>query len=482
MRVLLIYPYWTAAKPGLWISLGLCFIGALLTEQGHTVSVFDRTAKHFGCGNNRLKLNQLMLDHVEDFQPDLIGLNTVSPVIYDTVECVELIRTVWAGPMIAGGHHATALPELTLSRIKGLSGVISGEGEIAMAKLAAGQTPETIPGIWWRRNDHFVHTPAEQINDLDQLPLPALDLVDMDFYTKRSVYSINGCYRSVLCMLTSRGCYNKCSFCSESLTYGKSVRFHSPEYVVAGIKKYIRDYPTVDAICFHDNDFLADPDRAGIICEKVLAAGLNKKIGFVIQTRTDRITPEILKHLKKAGCFKIEFGIETATKKQLDRIKKNNTEKTNTRAVQLCRQAGIPAHAYMLTGLENETIADLNAQLRWIKKTKPTTVQLSRINIHPGTLLYQDYGDSFFERNDWTESNVNQFYQTRLPTRISAQSRQAWMKRAFPHLILNNFKAIIKLNPPRYWKDLLPGRGSYFYRALASRIAKWLGVKVIDKQ
>ncbi len=419
-----------------------------------------------------------MLDHVKAFKPDLIGLNTVSPLIYDTVECVSLINSVWDGPVIAGGHHATALPAETLLHINGLTGVVSGEGEIVMTRLASGEAPETIPGLWWRKGEGFVHTPPEQIADLDQLPLPALNLLDMEFYTQRSTHAISGCYRRVICMVTSRGCYNHCSFCSESLTYGRSVRFHSPAYVVSGIKEYLKDYPAVDAIYFHDNDFLADPARARMICEQMIAAGLPKNFGFAIQARTSRINPTILKLLKRAGCIKIEFGIETTIQKQLDRIGKNTANGINECAVYMCKQVGIPVHAYMLYGLEDETYEDLNSQLCWIKKTNPATFSLSRIKLHPGTMLYQQYGQFFFERNEWTASAVQHFYQTLLPSSIAPQQRASWIKKkALPHLFIKKFLSIFKLNPSCYWGYLVLSQVASIYNHIRGRLAK----AVVDK-
>ena len=83
------------------------------------------------------------------------------------MECVELIRKSFPGILVAGGHHATAMPEATLLKIPGLDGVVEGEGEIVLRKLAAGRDPAAIPGLWWRSEERGLsHTPPQPIETL----------------------------------------------------------------------------------------------------------------------------------------------------------------------------------------------------------------------------------------------------------------------------------------------------------------------------
>jgi radical SAM superfamily enzyme YgiQ (UPF0313 family) len=161
------------------------------------------------------------LTSINNFQPDIIGFNTVSPLIYDTVACVALVRRSYRGLIVAGGPHASALPALTLKKISGLNGVIQGEGEEAIVRLADGNNPDQIPGVWWKRGPGSQPTaPSQvlQIENLDTLPFPAFDLLDMDFYTRPSTYPIAGHYLSSISLLTARGCSHNFEFCCESLT------------------------------------------------------------------------------------------------------------------------------------------------------------------------------------------------------------------------------------------------------------------------
>lgn len=411
--------------------LGLSSIASVVRRAGHEVCIFDRFAQMARLGPATHLINQAMLQGIREFRPDIIGLNTVSPLIYDAVQCVETIRREYEGVILAGGHHATAVPALTLQKLPRLNGIVQGEGELPLLRLLDGDLPQSIEGLWWRAADGSItNTPARQIADLDSLPFPDLHLLDLSFYTRRSVLPIRGYCLSSISLLTSRGCDKNCSFCTESLTYGKGVRFHSPEYVIEWVKQIARDY-RVEGIYFHDNDFLADRARAMRICEGFMANGLHKRLKWAIQARSDRVDREVVGLLKRAGCVVIETGVEAASQKELDAVKKMSTVHANEKAVEICRSMGMSVHAYMLTSFEGETLVDLENRLNWLKKVRPTSFSWQPIQIHPASPLYQRKQLDFFEKNDWTEDRVVTYYRQDYLSSIPAEQRRLWMKKNF---------------------------------------------------
>ncbi len=450
MKIMLIYPLpRLKKKPGSrWLPLGLSFIAAALQKQGHIVSIFDRFAATASLGPDRKKINTHMLQQLQKFKPDLVGLNTISPLIYDTVECAALVRRQHSGPIIAGGHHATALPELTLRKITDLDGLVQGEGEQALTRLAGGEKPLVIPGIWWRRGDAISGSSPEQIKDLDSLPFPVLDLLDMDFYTRPAKSAIRAHHLSALSMITSRGCTQRCNFCSETLTYGRGVRMHSPEYVVEWMQTLAR-YP-VEGLYFHDNDFLVDKERAITICEKMMKAGLHRRFKFAIQTRVNRLEKEVLRYLKRAGCTLIELGIEAASQGQLDFVNKRTTVDQNMHALRLCHREGIAAHAYMMLGFPGETGSDLEKRYQWLKRAGNNfTLSMSMLQLYPGTSLYREKGGLFFEKKPWTEEAVSAYYQKDHLSSMPPAERDKWYKKRFvPEMKKRNRLAILRCNPP----------------------------------
>ena len=472
MKVMLVYPLAdqkrSSLNQGAWAPLGLSFIASSLREAGHAVAVCDRYASQALPGAGKDEINAAMLERIRDFKPDLIGFNTVSPLIYDTVECIRLIRPLYTGILVAGGHHASALPELTLKRIPELSGVVEGEGEEVMVKLAGGCDPLKIPGLWWRKGEEILNSPPEQIKNLDLLPLPALDLLDMGFYCRPGRKIIRGHYLSAVSLLTSRGCSRRCSYCAESLTYGGGVRFHSPEYVLGWIREAVEGLD-VEGIYFHDNDFLIDQERAAKICEGILSAGKARGLKFAVQTRADRINKGILKTLKKAGCVVIELGVESAVQGELDWMKKGSTVDISERAVALCREAGISVHAYIMSGLKGETLSDLDDKLDWLRKSRPDTFSWHNLQIFPGTLLYLEEGMDFFEKNDWSEENVKDYFRRDFLSSIPAKERREWMQKKYSPFKTRSWRLnVLRVNSPSrllsVLKSMIADSSSRFFR------------------
>ncbi len=431
MRVLLIYPD-SGRSTTLWMPLGLAFIAAELRLHGHAAAIFDPVARQARAGHAAAQVNGEMLACIRSFKPDLIGLGTLTPAIYDTVDRVSLIRAHYGGLLVAGGYHATALPELTLRRMPGLDGVVTGEGELALRRIANGEPPAGIPGVWWRDGGTIraPRAPAEQIENLDALGLPALDLMDMEYYSQRTNGVIRGHNLRAATLVTSRGCCRRCRFCAESVTYGHGVRFHGAPYTLDWIGRVVRDQ-ALDGIHFHDNDFLADEARARAICEGLIQAGLHRRVKWSIQARAERIHPAIAKLLKSAGCCLVEIGIEAGTQPELDRLAKGATVEMNTLAVKLCRRSGLDVHAYMLAGMEDETAADLERRLAWVRRAKPTSFQWSAVALFPGTALYRDRGEDFFARSEWTETAIDEYYSGQNLSRLPLEKRRAWMARHF---------------------------------------------------
>ncbi len=431
-----------------WMPLGLASIAAVLRNHGHTVSIFDRFAEAFRCKGLKEPVDRRMLEHLEAFQPDLLGFNTVSPLIYDTVFCANLIRRNFRGLMIAGGHHATALPEWTLMRIPELDGVITGEGEETLARLADGESFETIPGLTWRKNGTIFGSRHRCIDDLDRLPFAAVDLLDLPFYTKKRSSVGRGRRLSVLSLFTSRGCGHCCPFCSESMAQGKKIRFHSTDYVMDQLRHRLATCG-VNGFYFLDSDFLSDPERAAALCEAMIREGLNKRASFIIQARVDGITPGILSLLKRAGCVLVELGVESFVQNHLDFIGKGVAVQQNQEALGMLRKAGMAAHVYMMTGFPGETRSDLEACLERMKAVKgDVTFTLSPLTVDPGTRLYLETGGQWFEEKDWTPSAIGDYYSRSPLSRVSPAEYKQWeTEEVRPWMEKNRRKAVWRRNP-----------------------------------
>ena len=427
MRVLLITPL-SRYSSIIWTPLGMSYIASLLIKNNHTVKLYDRFLKGYFM-DDKESVNKDMKSEILRFKPDIIGFSTISPLIYDTVECVNYIRSFFNGIIIAGGHHATAMPQLTLKKIPGLDFVAAGEAEYTMLSLVNGNEPSGIPGLFSR----YTNTSAflnSQIKDLDELPFPEYKIFDMEYYTEANRSTLRGFHLRTACVLSSRGCPNSCKFCSESLSFRKGVRFHSADYVAASIEKLIIDYK-VEGIYFHDNNFLSSHSHAENICKKIINRNLHKKIKWVIQAGTPKVNNDILRLLSEAGCVKIEFGMESIKDSDLKNMNKNATVDSNETALALCRKHKIRAHSYFMTGFEGEKISDLNNTLAWIKKFKPHTFSLHPLKIYPGTALFEMSGSKFFENNTWNRSNIEKYFKKEIFSNVGRQEKIKWHKETY---------------------------------------------------
>lgn len=468
----------TALPEPHWLPLGFAYIGALLKRHGHAVQVFDRYAVMGRLGLDRERIDQAMLTAVKTLVPDVIGLSTISPMIYETAHCAKIIRSSFQGIILAGGHHATALPRVTLGNIPELDGVVIGEGEEPLLALAEGTKHKEVDGILWRSNGEAtagketlraLERSSARVSELDTLPFPDFSLFDAAFYTRRTSSVIRGFHLSTLSMLGSRGCNHRCSFCTESLVYGGGVRFHSVDYIMEMIERSLLQYPQVEGIYFHDNNFLVDPARVEQLCRRFIETGLAKRFLWAVQARADMLEPDLLRLMRKAGCIKMEIGVEAVSQKDLDSVRKGTTVGLNEEALWQCRDAGISVHAYLLTRTEGESMGDLEAKLEWLKKNRPDTFSMSSMLRYPGSLLYREKGAKFFETQDWTRESVLGFYAEDVLSEVVPQERKHWMQSRFEPFSRKHHRfARLRLNPKQMWPQI-------FYEAILRRIKRYVG-------
>ena len=456
MRILLCTPMTEQANEK-WMPLGLCYIAAVLMEQGHEVKIIDRYV--LGINQDVAEVNQSMCEEIEIFEPDIIGFSTYTPAIYDTISAIKAARQIYKGLIVLGGHHATTYPKLTLERIQEADMVIAGEGEHSFAMLARGEEKNTIPGLYWREKQKIVQSDAKVVRtDLNTLPLPAYELLDMEYYTAENIYTIRSYFRSVGCAISARGCNNRCSFCTESLTFSGGVRTHSTEYIIANIKLLKEKY-NCTGITFYDNNFLANKSYAKSVLNAVIDEGLNKKIVYCIQSRADDIDEEIALLMKKAGFTKVEIGVETYSQDALNEVGKNISVKTTEKAIEICRRNGISVQANLIMGFKDETISSLEATRLWVKRLNVDNFKWSPLKIYPGTLLYKQNTDGVLEECEWTKDNIDNFFQKDYLSNISDEARKTWEKNKLrPFRRWVHHRGIIRRNPFFTWTKYYMGK------------------------
>lgn len=372
----------------LWMPTFLTPSASLLRSLGHDVLIVERGEIDAGEGNNGAQRSAAFGSRVARFGPDVVLFDGRAMVLSDLRDLAETAgRAASNALVLAGGRYPTLMPRDALEAVGGLDGAISGEIEEPLRALAGGGALETIPAAAFRKGGTVVvNTPSEPIMDLDSLPFPAWDLLDMGYHTRRTPRVIPCFHLSTATLAASRGCGNNCTFCSEGRLYARPVRYHSGTYVAAMMERLVRDYG-VEGIYFSDEMLLADRERAGEIFEELIRKGLSQKIRWSAQVRTDAVDRETLRLMKKAGCVQLEFGIESGSQRVLDSMAKGTTVAGNRAALAMARAEGIRSLAYAIYGFPGESRDDLGKTADFLKKTRPDIVRLLRYIPLPGTAL-----------------------------------------------------------------------------------------------
>ena len=353
MKITLIFPpniYQT--KPGM-PPLGICWLAAFLRENGFPdVSLIDSMANQYS--------NREIIDLLIKEKPDLVGISFGTQIRFSAFELARLIKRAFPRvPLVVGGPHPTLTAHDTLENIPEIDAVVRGEGELSFLNLAreidGKGALDNVRGISFRdKKGNVVHNPPESpIQNLDELPFPARDLLPIEKYGQTTFLSKKKCIN----IMTSRGCPYHCVYCSTSEQWGHKIRHRSPENVVNEIEQIFRDYPFLEGLRFFDDVFTMDKNRVLAICGEIN----RRKLNFVweCEARANTIDREMLMAMKKSGCEFIDLGIESGSDRILSNIKKSITVAQAVEAAKAIKDAGIGLKVFFMHGLPGETYEDI---------------------------------------------------------------------------------------------------------------------------
>jgi anaerobic magnesium-protoporphyrin IX monomethyl ester cyclase len=388
--VLLVDPYLAREDPmerkfvELYPSLGLLQLGAYLRAQNLPVEMVDLTfARSISPVERSLRR----------FAPAVMGVHTKT-LTYE--RCVELSGAARAAGTfsVAGGPDSAMRPEVYLDA--GFDAVVSGEGEITLVELAhavaAGRDPAGIPGTVVRRSGRLVRGPSRPfLKDLDSLPTPAWDLVDMERYLG-DWQRRTGERRAAV--LTSRGCPFDCSWCSKP-TFGRNFRQQSPERVVQELVELRRRY-RVDYVRFCDDVFGISRAWIERLLDGMAAADLDLK--FECLARVDLLKPELLHRMRAAGLARVYVGVESGSQKMLDLMNRGTRLAQVERTAAALRAEGIRQFWFLMLGYPGETLEDVEATLQLFRRFSPEEYSVSIAVPFPGTRFHEAVKDRLLGR------------------------------------------------------------------------------------
>ncbi len=305
-----------------------------------------------------------LMDDFRSFEPDLVGLSSMTTSAYELPEAVRTAREAFPRALVVvGGAHATAVRERVLEECAADAAVV-GPGELTLQRIlevrADGGSLAEVPGLIWRDPDgQIVANPgsAETVTDLDLLPRPAYDLIDLPKYWRRqSIIAVPD--RRYVSLFSSRGCPYRCAYCHK--IFGRKFVSHPVERVVDDIEFFLRQY-NVDEFEFLDDIFNVNPDHVMDFCSLLTKRGVRARYAFPNGLRGDLLTEESIEALVDTGMYYVNIPLETASVRlQATMGKQLDVERWQQNAERLERR-GAFVYTCAVLGLPTETLAEMHA-------------------------------------------------------------------------------------------------------------------------
>lgn len=322
-------------------------------------------------------------DRIALARPDVVGLSVWTDFWYPAWRTIELVRRrLPECCIILGGPHCLVYPRETLEACDA-DFVVSGDGEdvllAVMSDLREQKPVRDLPGLW-RREQGAVVAPAAAIavvNDLDAIPVPDRTLLP---YRRYNSVLNPGEYETT--MISSRGCPNRCVFCK---MHAQKVSACSPEHFVEEFRQIAA--LGISDVQVYDDTFTWSRNRVMEICKGLIESGL--KIRWAIRDRVNKADPEMYAMLRRAGCYRIHFGVESGSAPVLAASGKGITLEQAEDALKLARAAGFTTMAYYMFGFLDETYEDAMATIRFAVRAESDYATFAVLIPYPGTALYE---------------------------------------------------------------------------------------------
>jgi radical SAM superfamily enzyme YgiQ (UPF0313 family) len=406
-----------------WPPLSLATIAAFLERDQHSVTLMDCPVEG--------KRDTDFVAEIQRIKPQMVLLNVSTPTLSHDLTFPKKIKSVVLDcVVIAIGTHVSALPREVLTSCPDLDIIVMGEPEKSVAELAANiiqdGTVSDVPGTAYLENNELVvneHRP--HLEDLDNLPIPAWHLINLDLY-RLPVYK-----RPFLMISSGRGCPFDCSFCTAQTYYGKKLRLRSPEAVAREMFEVQSKYGVSDFL-FWTETFTVNKKQVMEFCD--IVKDHTPAIRWTCNSRVDAVDEEVLLQMRNAGCWMVSFGIESSSQAVLDRAGKHIQIKAIHSAVKQAKKAGLQVTGHFILGLPGESQSSLRDTADMAVNLDLDYAQFYCAAPFPGSRLYDEALSEGWIRNpDW-----NYFDQTHanldlpeLPAEMVMKERQRAIRRFY---------------------------------------------------
>jgi len=298
---------------------------------------------------------------LEQFDPDIVGIRSITFFFEEMKRLAALTRAHGKALIVAGGPIVRAYGSHLFSLVPEIEIAVRGEGEQSFVDLLGGKPLPEIRGILYRQSGQVIENPeGPEIEEIDAVPMPAYDLVDLDLYERQLSYTYNHRRQGVL--LTSRGCPYSCTFCFE---HSRRVRLRSAGNVFQEIlelhnRRGIRDFYIIDDI------FNLDLERALRLFDMIARARLGLRIYFANGLRTELVNEEFVDRAVDAGAIWFTYAIESANGEIQSLIRKKVDLEKARAIIGYTQRKGVAVNVSTMFGFPTETLQQARQTLDWL--------------------------------------------------------------------------------------------------------------------
>ena len=363
--------------------LGVAYLCSFLRQHGYKdIAIYHQDIYHFPDEHLTSFLNN---NHF-----DIVGVGVIGGYYqYKKLKsiCAAINKSDDRPILIIGGHGPAPEPQFFMEKTNADFCVI-GEGELPLLNLLneinGSKKYSTVKGVMYQEDNKYQTTQrGKPIKDLDDIPFPAWDLFPVDAYACHKPSGSVGAVRTMP-IVTCRGCMYSCNFCYQM---EKGYRKRSYGSIIEEIKQLIKDF-SISLVNLRDELLMSTEERVTGFCEALLEADI--KIQFECSGRLNTAKPHLLKLMKKAGCYYINYGIESLDQKVLDLMNKHQTIEEIYNGIEATISVGINPGFNLLWNNIADNEETLKKAVEFLKKynTYSEIRTIKPVTPYPGSALY----------------------------------------------------------------------------------------------
>ena len=422
-KILLITPNLIGIKDGLnriQPSLGLMTIAQSLLNNNHIVKIHDTALEGW---HNKVDLddNKIMIGQtdeeiekvIREFNPDLIGISILFSNLNQSGHNIAKIakkinKSIIV--MIGGNHISNSLidyqnnithpgdkePIIKDLEDQNIDFAMIGESDFTIIelvnKIINKQDYSKVPGLLKKisRNKYKIN-PSDRVTNLINLPIPARHLINMEgYFDIGAFHSAKSRSNRVLNIMCSRGCPEKCTFCTTPQMWGTTVRWRKLEDIMTEIKREVKDF-NIGEIQFEDDTITARKKNLLALCKELEKIGLpwctpnGIKTNYHLANQT-----EMFQAMRDSGCYQITLACESGVQRVLDNIINKRLKIDQIKpAIKNAKKVGLLVHTFWILGYPGETYEEINQTIKFALNSGADSFSFAILSPLPGTPIYR---------------------------------------------------------------------------------------------